>query len=106
MKKARSDPGLLFLAGRKSRSARLGDLGLRLFLGHALLEHMREIDRVDHQRGEATLARSFGDNLPREGEEKPGALDEQDRQHVFLRKTVNAEDAAIDQFDAGLIDRN
>jgi hypothetical protein len=59
-------------------------------------EHLREIDRVDHQRREATVARCIGNDLAREREEQARALDEENRQHVFLRETLDAEDAAID----------
>src|SRR5690606_18912524 len=79
--------------------ARLLHLGLRLFLGKALLEHHGEVDRVDHQRRKTAITGALGDDLAREREEQPRALDEQKRRHMLLREAVDAENSAIDQFD-------
>src|SRR5690606_372899 len=71
------------------------DLGLDLLFSHALGKHLGKVDRVDHQRREAAIAGGVGDDLAGEGEEQARALDEEDRQHMFLRKAGDAEDAAI-----------
>src|SRR5690606_10211260 len=46
------------------------DLCLDLFFGHALGEHLREIDGIDHQRREAAVAGGVGNDLAGEGEEQ------------------------------------
>ena len=58
-----------------------------------------EIDGVDEERREATIANTIGDDLTSEGEEKPRAFDQNDRRQVFGRYVLNPENAAIGQFE-------
>ncbi|EGE58234.1 hypothetical protein RHECNPAF_3340030 [Rhizobium etli CNPAF512] len=96
---ARDLPGHPHVRTKVIRSVRNGlNLGAGLLFGNALGEHLREVDRIDHQRREAAVAGHVGDDLTGEGEEHARALDEENRQHVLLRETGNAEDAAIDEF--------
>src|SRR5690606_2812883 len=69
----------------------------RLLFCHALLEHLGEVDRIDHQRRKSTVARRFRDDLPCKRKENTGAFDEQQRQHMLLRETFYAKHASIDQ---------
>jgi DNA polymerase III epsilon subunit-like protein len=63
-------------------------------LGHALAVERREVDRVDHQRGKAALARRVGKDLPGEWKQEPRALDQEERVHVLLRHVADLEQAA------------
>ncbi len=62
-----------------------------LFFGKALCEHLRKIDRIDHQRREATIARRVGNDLASKREQQARAFDEQHRQHMFLWEAGEAE---------------
>src|SRR4051812_47838823 len=96
-RKTRREAGLSMSAVQPA-SARL-DLAGSLVFGQLLLEHLRKIDRVEHQWREAAIARCLGDDLPGEREQQSRAFDEQDRQHVLLREAADVEHAAIDQLD-------
>src|SRR5690606_41301399 len=61
-----------FFCHLRVRTLRSTDwLCLGLFLRDALLEHLREIDRIDHQRREATIAGAVGNDLAGEREQDP-----------------------------------
>src|SRR5690606_26929180 len=79
------------------QSARLY-LGCRLVFGQLLLEHLGEIDGIQHQGREAAIARGVSDDLACERKQQARAFYEKNGQHVFLRKSGNVEDAAIDEF--------
>ena len=76
------------MTAMKPVSGRLHLLAGALF-GHALLEQCSKVDRVDHQRREAAVPRDVGDDLTCEGEQKAGALDEQNRQEMLLREVLS-----------------
>src|SRR5690606_31605995 len=80
------------------QSARLY-LGCRLVFGQLLLEHLGEIDGIQHQGREAAIARGVSDDLACEREQQARAFYEKNGQHVFLRKSGNVGDAAIDEFN-------
>ena len=56
------------------RSDQLLNLGLRLILGDPLLEHLAEIDRIEHQRREAAVAGGVGDDLAGEGKQQSAGI--------------------------------
>ena len=76
----------------------IGRIGL-LLVGNALAVERREIDRVDEQRRETSIANAIGDDLAREREEQARALDHHDGMRRFLRDVLQTEDAGIVQFE-------
>src|SRR6267378_4346392 len=73
------------LTGSKS-SARLGDrTRSRRLPFHVLAIQADEVDRVQHQGREAAVTDGAGDDLAREREQQPRALDHDERVQVFLR---------------------
>ncbi len=63
------------------------------------LLHFCEVDRVDHQRREAAVARCIGDDGAGEGEEDPRRLDQDQRGQQVLGGVPDRHDARIVQLD-------
>src|SRR5688572_602829 len=87
------------------RSDRALSLARRLLLSetpsllHLAAIQLREIDRLDHQGRQTTVADEIGDDAAHEREHQPRTLDEQHRLKRFLRNLVEHEQAAISDLE-------
>src|SRR6185369_6871182 len=67
---------------------------------HVLAVQTDEIDRIEHQWRETTVADCGRDDLAREREQPPRTLDHDQRMQVFLGYVDDAEHAGIGEFEA------
>jgi len=77
---------------------------LQVAVGRRLARHVLpvqpdEIDGVEHQGREATVADGVGDDFPRKWEQETWAFDQEHRRELLLGDVEQSEHAAIDQLE-------
>src|SRR5882724_5007304 len=77
----------------KGRSSRWWRCRLLTRLRQALLIERDKIDRIEQERGKTTVAHRGCNDLAREREQQPRALDQQQRLQVLLRHVLEPEHA-------------